>query len=220
MQNGVAVELARKSADADFDILERRNPHRLMDADGGRDGSQRGQSVADAVRSAHDAAVDQHSEQKSDIEHQLHQRQQDDRAERPVEEDDHRTWKLRREYRARRELAPAVKLQCDQRERRHHDLDRERQLQRPDDAGQDQEIDQAEYELGNRFAPDLTRCGVSYTNSSTNSTRISFGQDAGQAASSARSGAQPSRLRFMRFSRWPVALASHSARWCVSSSIP
>jgi hypothetical protein len=52
-----------------------------------------------------------------------------------------------------------VKLQCDQRERRHRDLDRERQLQRPDEAGQDQQIDQAEYELGNRFAPDLTRCG-------------------------------------------------------------
>src|SRR4029077_4772729 len=81
------------------------------------------------------------------------------RAERPVEEDDRRTWELRREYRARRELAPTVKLQCDQRERRHHDLDRERQLQWPDEAGQDQQIDQAEYELGNWFAPDLTRCG-------------------------------------------------------------
>ena len=47
-----------------------------------------------------------------------------------------------------------VKLQCDQRERCHHDLDRKRQLQRPDEAGQDQQIDQAEYELGNQFAPD------------------------------------------------------------------
>jgi hypothetical protein len=47
-----------------------------------------------------------------------------------------------------------VKLQCDQREHRRHDLDRERQLQRPDEAGQDQQKDQAEYELGNRFAPD------------------------------------------------------------------
>jgi hypothetical protein len=27
-------------------------------------------------------------------------------------------------------------------------------LQRPDEAGQDQQIDQAEYELGNRFTPD------------------------------------------------------------------
>jgi hypothetical protein len=42
---------------------------------------------------------------------------------------------------------------------------------------------------------------LSYTNSSTNSTRISYGPDAGQAASSARSGTQPSRLRFMRFSQ-------------------
>jgi hypothetical protein len=47
-----------------------------------------------------------------------------------------------------------VKLQCNQRERRHHDLDRERQLQRPDEAGDNQELGQAEYELGNRFAPD------------------------------------------------------------------
>jgi hypothetical protein len=47
-----------------------------------------------------------------------------------------------------------VKLQCDQRERRYRDLDRERQLQRPDEAGHEQQIDQAEYELGNRFAPD------------------------------------------------------------------
>ena len=70
MQNGVAVELARKSANADFDIPERRNPHRLMDADRGRDGSQRRHSVTDPVGSAHDAAVDQTSEQKSDIEHQ------------------------------------------------------------------------------------------------------------------------------------------------------
>jgi thioredoxin 2 len=33
-----------------------------------------------------------------------------------------------------------------------------------------------------------------------------------QAASSARSGSRISRLRFMRFKRCPVALASHSAR--------
>src|SRR6266700_2103902 len=99
--------------------------------------------------------MDQKSDQKSDIERQLQQRQQDDRAERPVEEDDHRTWKLRGEYRARRELAPAVKLQCDQRKRRQHDLGPERQNYRPYEAGQDLQIGQAEYELGNRFAPDL-----------------------------------------------------------------
>src|SRR5882762_5422967 len=130
-----------------------------MDTDSGRDDSQRSQSIADAVGCAHDATMDQKSDQKSDIERQLQQRQQDDRAKRPVEEDDHRAWKLRREYRARRELAPPVKLQGDERKRRHRDLDRERQLQRPDEAGQDQEIDQAEYELGDRFAPDMTRCG-------------------------------------------------------------
>jgi hypothetical protein len=144
-----------KSVDTDFDVLQRRNPHRLVDTDSGRDGGHRSQSIADAVGCAHDATMDRKSDQKSDIERQLQQRQQDDRAERPVEEDDHRAWKLRREYRARRELAPSVKLQCDQRERRHQDLDRERQLQRPDEAGQDQQIGQAEYELGNRFAPDL-----------------------------------------------------------------
>jgi hypothetical protein len=51
-----------------------------------------------------------------------------------------------------------VKLQRDQHEHRHRELDRKRQLQRPDEAGQDQEKDQAENELGNRFAPDLDRC--------------------------------------------------------------
>jgi len=99
--------------------------------------------------------MDRNSDQKSDIEQQLQQRQQDDRAERPVEEDDHRTWKLRREYRARRELAPPVKLQSDERKRRHHDLGPERRIYRPNEAGQDHQIGQAEYELGNRFAPGL-----------------------------------------------------------------
>jgi hypothetical protein len=33
-----------------------------------------------------------------------------------------------------------------------------RQLQRPDEAGQDQDIDQTDNELGNLFAPDLDRC--------------------------------------------------------------
>jgi hypothetical protein len=47
-----------------------------------------------------------------------------------------------------------VELQCDQGEHRSHDLDQERQLQRPDESGHEQQIDQAEYELGNRFAPD------------------------------------------------------------------
>src|SRR5450631_1096932 len=99
LQNGVAVELLRKAADGNLNILKWRNPHSLMDADRGRESSQRGQSVADAVRRAYDAAMDQDSEQKSDIERQLQQRQQDDRAERPVKEGDHRSWKLWGEYR-------------------------------------------------------------------------------------------------------------------------
>src|SRR5258708_33883457 len=118
LQNGVTVELPRKSADTDFDVLQRRNPHRLMDPNRGRDGSQRSQRVANAVERAHDATVDQHSEQQSAIEQKLQQHQQDDRAERPVEEDDHRTWKLRREYRSRQKLAPGAKLQSDQRKNR------------------------------------------------------------------------------------------------------
>jgi hypothetical protein len=51
-----------------------------------------------------------------------------------------------------------MKLQRDQHECRHRGLDRKRQLQRPDEAGQDQDIDQTDNELGNRFAPDLDRC--------------------------------------------------------------
>jgi len=51
-----------------------------------------------------------------------------------------------------------MKLQRDQHERRHRGLNRKRQFQRPDEAGQDQDIDQTENELGNRFAPDLDRC--------------------------------------------------------------
>jgi hypothetical protein len=42
------------------------------------------------------------------------------------------------------------------------------------------------------------------------------GRTCGQAASSARTGSQPSRLMFIKFNKWPVARASHSARWWVA----
>jgi hypothetical protein len=71
LQNGVAIELHRKFGNTDLDVLQRRNPHRLMDANRGHDGRQRSQWVANAVGRAHDATVDQHSEQQSDIEQQL-----------------------------------------------------------------------------------------------------------------------------------------------------
>jgi hypothetical protein len=99
--------------------------------------------------------MERNSDQKSYVEQQLQRRQQDHRAERPVEEDDHRTWKLWREFRPRRKPALPVKLQSDQRKCRHHDLGPERQIYRPYEAGQDQQIGQAEYEVGNLFAPDL-----------------------------------------------------------------
>jgi hypothetical protein len=69
VQDGVTIELSWKSGDIDLDILQRRNSHGLMDAERGRDASQRGQSVADAIGSTHDAAVKQNCEQKSGIEH-------------------------------------------------------------------------------------------------------------------------------------------------------
>lgn len=155
LQDRVSVELSRKPADADLDVLQRRNPHRLMNADGGRYGRHARQRVADAIRRAHEAAMDQHADQKPDIEQHKQQCQQDDRTKRPVKESDHRTRKLRREDRARRELATPVKLQRDQDEHRRHDLDRERQLQRPEKAGEDQQIGEAEDELGDGFAPDM-----------------------------------------------------------------
>ena len=68
LQNGVSIELSRKSVDTHFNVLQRRNPHRLLDANRGRDGSQRSQSIANAVGRARDATMDQNSDQKSDIE--------------------------------------------------------------------------------------------------------------------------------------------------------
>jgi hypothetical protein len=102
LQNRVSVKLPGKPADTDFDVLQRRNPHRLLDADCGRDGSQRCQSIASAIGGTHDATMDQRSDKKSGVEHQLQQREQNDCAECPVEEGNHRAGKLRREYRARR----------------------------------------------------------------------------------------------------------------------
>jgi len=122
------MELPRKSTDIDFDVFQRRNPHRLLNADCRCEAGEPRQSVADAIGRAYDASMDQHCDQKPGIEQQLQQRQQDDRAECPVEERDHWTRKLGREHRTRRKLAPPVKLQRDQDERRRPDLDRERQL--------------------------------------------------------------------------------------------
>ncbi len=65
-----------------------------------------------------------------------------------------------------------MKLQCDKREGRHQDLDRERQLQGPDEPGQDQQIDQAEYELGNSVRSGFDWLQLSYTNSSAISTEL------------------------------------------------
>ena len=112
---------------------------------------------------------------KSNIQHQLHQRQQDDRPKRPVEDDDHRARKLRRDTEPDEKLAPAVKLQRDQRKRRRHYLDRERQLQRPNEAGQDQQIDRGNYRSGNWVCSGFYLFRLRYTNTSTISIKISCG---------------------------------------------
>jgi hypothetical protein len=54
--------------------------------------------------------MDRHCDQSRAVEHQLQQREEDDRSERTVEEDDYRTRKFGLEHRTRREPAPEMVL--------------------------------------------------------------------------------------------------------------
>ena len=63
LQDGVAIECVWKSGNADLDIFQRRNPHRLLDADRGSSRGQRRQAITDAIGRADDATADQACEQ-------------------------------------------------------------------------------------------------------------------------------------------------------------
>ena len=86
LQQRVAVELRRQPGDGDLDILERRDPRRLMHTQRRQQhGRDRG-SVAYAVRCGPAPGTKQQRHQPGQVERDLHHRQQQDRAERPVEQ--------------------------------------------------------------------------------------------------------------------------------------
>jgi hypothetical protein len=101
LQQRVTVELRCQSPDADLDVLQRWHPQRLVDTYRSEDGGDGAQPVAYTVGHANAAAMDKHCDQRPDIEQQLHRREQDDRSERPIEENDHGARKLGREGRPR-----------------------------------------------------------------------------------------------------------------------
>jgi hypothetical protein len=71
----------------------------LIAANRGQPAGDATDGIADTVGHAHAAAVDQHRQQRCAVQQQLHQRQKDDRSERPVEQDDHDAGKFGREHR-------------------------------------------------------------------------------------------------------------------------
>jgi hypothetical protein len=101
LQDGVAVELPRQSANADLDVFQRRYTYGLIDGDRSQNAGHCGHRVANAVGHSH-ASTDQHPKQRGAIKQQLQQREEDDRAKQPVEEDDQRAWKFGVKHRARR----------------------------------------------------------------------------------------------------------------------
>jgi hypothetical protein len=66
--------------------------------------------VARAVGDNHFSAMDHDCDQRRAVEHQLQQREEDDRSERPIEEKNDRTREFGREHRTRREPAPKMVL--------------------------------------------------------------------------------------------------------------
>ena len=99
LKHFVAVEFRRKPYNAYLDIVHRRHPHRLMHADRGEEGGRDTDGVACAIRDVYSSAMYRHRDQRRAIEQQLEQREEDDRSERPVEENDDRTREFRREHR-------------------------------------------------------------------------------------------------------------------------
>jgi hypothetical protein len=99
LKHCVAVEFRRKPYNAYLDIVHRRHPYRLMHADRGEEGGRDTDGIARAVGDSHSSALDSHGDQRRAVEHQLQQREDDDRPERPIEENDDRTREFRREHR-------------------------------------------------------------------------------------------------------------------------
>ena len=146
LQKLVAVELRRQPGDGDLDILERRHPRRLIHAQRRQQHGRARGCVAHAVRYG-PAASKQQRHQPGKIERDLHQRQQQDCSERPVEQKHQGAGKLGRKDRAGREAAPEVVLRRDEQEDGKGDLRAGCPRKRPDKPRQDIEARQCEYEV-------------------------------------------------------------------------